>query len=372
VLYPQENFSSSRFGKFWPLISATVRTREIIKSIQIPWICFNFLRFFSRDRSRSSLPVRQPIPTAAASAISRTGSSAGRRPTTAAARPGRPSAPSTVVPPAVRPSGLILSRRPPAASYTNEEPLSKTVKKTEEEVVCSYDIEDSAATAAVVEDQRTAEWVQKIRGDEGSGLTLDRMRPLIKADADRTAGGAGPGRFIPPAYLRRQGGAVVGTENSGAEKEQKGDPFVGQQANLPPPSAQEDDAASSTVSFESCESPPRTATTTSLESLLANRSGGGGVAGKRWPSVSRIPLLAVGQSVLGDRDDRSKDMKNSRLLSLADSCDGVAASKGVRRYNSSVPQRGAVVANDSTGKNELADFSIAGGRLRVRSESPSR
>ncbi len=151
-----------------------------------------------------------------------------------------------------------------------------------------------------------------------------------------------------------------------------------QQANLPP---QEDDAASSTVSFESCESPPRTATTISLESLLANSSGGGGggVAGKRWPSVSRIPLMvtaaaettAVGQSVSGDRNDRSKNTKSNKLLSLANSCDGVVAPKGARRYNSSVPQRGAVVAN-STGKNELADFSIAGGRLRVRSESPSR
>ncbi len=216
--------------------------------------------------------------------------------------------------------------------------------------------------------------MQKIRGDEGSGLTLDRRPPPLKA-AERTAG-AGPGRFI-PVYLLRRGGAVVGTENSGAEKEQgpqKGEPFVGQQANLPLP-PQEDDAASSTVSFESCESPPRTATTTSLDSLLANSSsgGGGGVAGKRWPSVSRIPLMmAVGQSVSGgDRDDRSKNMKNSKLFSLANSCDGVAAPKGVRRYNSSVPQRGAVVAN-STGKNELADFSIAGGRLRVRSESPSR
>jgi hypothetical protein len=239
----------------------------------------------------------------------------------------------------------------------------------------SYDVEDSAATAAVVENQRTAEWVQKIRGDEGSGLTLDRMRPPLKA-ADRTAG-AGPGRFI-PGYVLRRGGAVVGTENSGAEKEHrpppdrgaaKDDPFVGQQAKLPSP--QEDDAASSTVSFESCES-PRTATTTSLESLLANSSGdGGSVAGKRWPSVSRIPLLAVGQSVsAGDRDDRNKNMISSKLLSLANSCDG-AAPKGVRLYNSSVPQRGAVVAN-STGKNEVADFSIAGGRLRVRSESPSR
>jgi hypothetical protein len=140
-----------------------------------------------------------------------------------------------------------------------------------------------------------------------------------------------------------------------------------------PPPPQEDDAASSTVSFESCESPPRTATTTSLDSLLANSSGGGGgVAGKRWPSVSRIPLMmAVGQSISGDRDDRSKDKKSSKLLSLANSCDG-AAPKGVRRYNSSVPQRGTVVAINSTGKNELADFSIAGGRLRVRSESPSR
>jgi hypothetical protein len=262
--------------------------------------------------------------------------------------------------------------------------LSKAVKRSEEkEEEGSYDVEDSA-TAAVVENQRTAEWVQKIRGDEGSGLTLDRMRPPLKA-AERTAG-AGPGRFI-PAYLRRQGGAVVGTENSGAEKEQgptpdrglaaKGDPFVGQQANLPPSSPQEDDAASSTVSFESCESPPRTATTTSLDSLLANSSGGGGggggVAGKRWPSVSRIPLLASGPSLSGDdRNDRSKNTKNSKLLSLADSCDGAAAPKGVRRYNSSVPQRGAVVAIDSTGKNELADFPIAGGRLRVRSESPSR
>jgi hypothetical protein len=196
------------------------------------------------------------------------------------------------------------------------------------------------------------------------------MRPLIKA-ADRTAG-AGPGRFI-PAYLRR-GGAKVGTENSGAEKElgpQKGEPFVGQQANLPPsPPSQEDDAASSTVSFESCESPPRTATTISLESLLAKSSSSGGVGEKRWPSVSRIPLLAVGQSVSGDREDRSKDKKSSKLFSLANSCDG-AAPKRVRRYNSSVPQRGAVVAN-STGKNKLADFSVAGGRLRVRSESPSR
>ncbi len=340
----------------------------IIKAIQIPWICFNFLRFFSRDRSRSSLPVRQPIPTAAASAISRTGSSASRKPTTAAARPGRPSAPSTVVPPPVRPSGLVLSRRPPAVNNTNEETLSKGVKRTEEEEVeGSYDVEDSA-TAVLVENQRTAEWVQKIRGDEGSGLTLDR-RPPLKV-ADRTAAGAGPGRFI-PAYLRR-GGAKAGTEKELGP--QKGEPFVGQQANLPPsPSAQEDDAASSTVSFESCESPPRTATTTSsLDSLLANSSGGGGsVAGKRWPSVSRIPLLmAAGQSVSGDRDDRSKDKKNSKLLSLANSCD-VAAPKGVRRYNSSVPQRGAEVMN-STGKNELADFSIAGGRLRVRSESPSR
>jgi hypothetical protein len=236
---------------------------------------------------------------------------------------------------------------------------------------CSYDGEDSATAAVFVENQRTAEWVQKIRGDEGSGLTLDRMRPPVKA-ADQTAG-AGPGRFIPPAYLRRQGGAVVGTENSGAEKEQgpqKGESLVGQQANMPPP--HEDDATSSTVSFESCES-PRSATTTSLDSLLANSSGGGGsgVAGKRWPSVSRIPLMmAVGQSVSGDRDDRSKNMKNSRLLSLANSRDG-AAPKGVGRYNSSVPHRGAVVTN-STEKNELADFSIAGGRLRVRSESPSR
>jgi hypothetical protein len=253
--------------------------------------------------------------------------------------------------------------------------LSKSVKRSEDE--CSYDLEDSAT--AVVENQRTAEWVQKIRGDEGSGLTLDRMRPLIKA-ADRTAGAGGPGRFIPPAYVLRRGGAVVGTESE-AEKEQKGDPFVGQQSNLPPSSPQEDDAASSTVSFESCESPPRTTTTISLDSLLANSSsggGGGGVAGKRWPSVSRIPLMvtvaettAVGQSISGDRNDRSKNMKSSKLLSLEDSCDGVAAPKGVRRYNSSVPQRGAVVAN-STGKNELADFSIAGGRLRVRSESPSR
>jgi hypothetical protein len=349
------------------------RNKTIIKAIQIPWICFNFLRFFSRDRSRSSLPVRQPIPTAAASAIARTGSSAGRKPTTAAARPGRPLAPSSVPPP-VRPSGLVLSRRPPAANNTNEETLTKSVRKTEEkeEEEGSYDVEDSATTALVVENQRTAEWVQKIRGDEGSGLTLDRMRPLIKAAADRTAGGAGPGRFI-PAYLRR-GGKV-----SGAEKEQgpppdrgaaKDDPFVGQQANTPPP-PQEDDAASSTVSFESCESPPRTATTTSLDSLLANSSGGGSVAGKRWPSVSRIPLLAVGQSAPGDRDERSKDKKSSKLFSLANSRDGVAAPKGVRRYNSSVPQRGAVVAN-STGKNELADFSVAGGRLRVRSESPSR
>jgi hypothetical protein len=233
----------------------------------------------------------------------------------------------------------------------------------------SYDVEDSVATAAVVENQRTAEWVEKIRGDEGSGLTLDRLRPPLKA-----AAGAGPGRFIPPAYLRRQGGAVVGTE-SGAEKEQKGESFVGQQANLPPSSPQEDDAASSTVSFESCESPPRTATTTSMDSLLANSSGGdgGSVAGKRWPSVSRIPLMvtATETTAVGDRDARSKNMKTSKLLSLANSCDGVAAPKGVGRYNSSVPQRGAVVAN-STGKNELADFSIAGGRLRVRSESPSR
>ena len=168
------------------------------------------------------------------------------------------------------------------------------------------------------------------------------------------------------------------------------------------PSEPDASSATPTPSFKSCDS-PRTAA--SVESLTAGddscscQSGGG----RRWPSVSRIPQLvpqvdarrpqggaASGPTVSKDSDGDNSPVTSGESTTTAATTQGMAAAgeasaKPVRLTSSTAvaapPERRAgredmacwLPAQMAAFRQPTASKAVADtGRLRVRSESPSR
>ena len=329
----------------------------------MPRSCLIIKIFLLRDRSRSSLPVRQ---SPAAAAVSRTASSISKQSPPPAGRQGRPLVAAILV---ARPSGL-LGRRPPQVREAEE---GHRTQEAARETSAAH-APGSGGDKNVGLGQRTAEWVRSIRGDEGSGLTADRK--LLQT---------GPrGRDSVTAFKQRGGDGIAGGPE--LQKQRAGEVEIGPPSPGLPTHEQSYQEVSITLSFKSCDSPK---TAASVESLLADDAGSSG-GGKRWPSASRIPLLVSvtsAREVTADSRRAPGPPAGTRKRSEESDSEARRGKTCALTNNSCVkgdsgpPERGVVVADRAVwsplssscfsavhNKNALAAI----GRLRVRSESPSR